>query len=318
MRNAKIDNYKGLLILLVVIGHTINAFGITTPWVRQLNLCIYFFHMPAFFFLSGYFHKTPEKCPWRKTAFFLMLGLSLRAIILCIQIFFGKNPDLSLLDGSGVYWFAFVMAYYQIAAWFFRKTDAKKVIFASIFLAVLCGYFPKIGTYLHLSRAIVFFPFFYIGVCYGKKIDAYISTKKYFSIFVFCILFAITRLPYGAVRMFTGRNSYGAMGLSWEGGILRLLWMVFSFLFLTSLFSIIPKKEIKPLTFFGRRTLPIYFWHRIFLTIFAYAGFTTDHFLLLAIALSAATAYFPVPFAFLRGAAPHPARGPLRGAEHAP
>ena len=169
MRNAKIDNYKGLLILLVVIGHTINAFHITTPWVRQLNLCIYFFHMPAFFFLSGYFHKTPEKCPWRKTAFFLMLGLSLRAIILCIQMFFEKTLNLSLFDGSGVYWFAFVMAYYQIAAWVFRKADAKKVIFASIFLAVLCGYFPKIGTYLHLSRTIVFFPFFYKKFLTARK-----------------------------------------------------------------------------------------------------------------------------------------------------
>lgn len=46
-RNAVIDVLRGLLILLVVTGHTHSSY----------NILIYSFHMPAWFIISGYFHK---------------------------------------------------------------------------------------------------------------------------------------------------------------------------------------------------------------------------------------------------------------------
>lgn len=47
MRNINIDIAKGIGIMLVVIGHT------DSP----LHDFIYLFHMPLFFFLSGYAYK---------------------------------------------------------------------------------------------------------------------------------------------------------------------------------------------------------------------------------------------------------------------
>lgn len=52
-RIEKLDIYRGLLILLVVIAHTHSPF----------NILIYSFHMPAWFIVSGYLHSGQ---PWRK------------------------------------------------------------------------------------------------------------------------------------------------------------------------------------------------------------------------------------------------------------
>lgn len=47
-RETSFDIFKGLMIICVVIGHT----NITTPYVN-----VFWFHMPAFFFISGYLTK---------------------------------------------------------------------------------------------------------------------------------------------------------------------------------------------------------------------------------------------------------------------
>ena len=48
-RNDIVDIAKGIGIFLMVIGHT----GIPLP----LRIWIYSFHMPLFFFISGFFYK---------------------------------------------------------------------------------------------------------------------------------------------------------------------------------------------------------------------------------------------------------------------
>ena len=48
--NKMISAAKGIGILLVLIGH----FG----FIPEVKRFIYLFHMPLFFFLSGYFFKT--------------------------------------------------------------------------------------------------------------------------------------------------------------------------------------------------------------------------------------------------------------------
>lgn len=59
MRIDWIDRYKGLLIILVVMGHVLGgAVHLTTNTVQTVlhdaYLVIYSFHMPAFFFLAGW------------------------------------------------------------------------------------------------------------------------------------------------------------------------------------------------------------------------------------------------------------------------
>ena len=54
-RNPYIDALKGLAITFVVWGHTIQCMGIDpTAYSNYIGKFIYLFHMPLFFFLSGY------------------------------------------------------------------------------------------------------------------------------------------------------------------------------------------------------------------------------------------------------------------------
>ena len=52
-RNLKLDNAKGILITLVVIGHMLLPIQGTTSGVTNFFYMIYAFHMPAFVFISG-------------------------------------------------------------------------------------------------------------------------------------------------------------------------------------------------------------------------------------------------------------------------
>ena len=56
-RNYFLDNYKALLILLVVIGHFIEPCYTNNVFLTILKWVIFSFHMPAFIFISGYFSK---------------------------------------------------------------------------------------------------------------------------------------------------------------------------------------------------------------------------------------------------------------------
>ena len=56
MRDSYFDNLKGILILLVVIGHFILPMDKTRP-VWSIFYIIYLFHMPMFAMVSGYFSK---------------------------------------------------------------------------------------------------------------------------------------------------------------------------------------------------------------------------------------------------------------------
>ena len=54
------DNYKGILIALVVFGHFIYSTATTYPksFLNDVFTFIYLFHMPAFVFCSGYLSKS--------------------------------------------------------------------------------------------------------------------------------------------------------------------------------------------------------------------------------------------------------------------
>ena len=58
-RNYLFDNFKGILIFLVVFGHFIENFQDiwNSGYTRVAWQFIYLFHMPGFAFVSGHFSK---------------------------------------------------------------------------------------------------------------------------------------------------------------------------------------------------------------------------------------------------------------------
>ena len=60
-RDYLLDNYKALLITLVVMGHFIEPCYQNNDFLYTLKWLIVSFHMPAFIFISGYFSRRELK-----------------------------------------------------------------------------------------------------------------------------------------------------------------------------------------------------------------------------------------------------------------
>lgn len=90
-RNEIFDVLKGIAIILVIIGHCKEGFAL---WPF-----IYSFHMPLFFFITGYFLK-PR--PFRKELALsfqrLIIPYSFTAVIICIVVFFKGLSSDSWID----------------------------------------------------------------------------------------------------------------------------------------------------------------------------------------------------------------------------
>jgi len=61
-RNIKLDNFKGILIFLVVIGHSLFSYNYFNKdiSIKIVNF-IYSFHMPLFLIISGHLSKNSNK-----------------------------------------------------------------------------------------------------------------------------------------------------------------------------------------------------------------------------------------------------------------
>ena len=75
------DSLKGLLILLVVLGHAIQGIYLDSADANHIYNLIYSFHMPAFFAISGYFVKSG----WRG-AEIIKASISTSCSIFCLGI----------------------------------------------------------------------------------------------------------------------------------------------------------------------------------------------------------------------------------------
>lgn len=156
MQNNRIewvDISKGIAMLLVMIGHS----GIAEP----VNAWLYSFHMPLFFFLSGYVFSVNKYKTFgsffRKKFSTLFIPLLIFGIVIKVWQFvfmpthdfaaLGKNIILSfLLELRGKYsmtlWFLLCLFFVQIEYWFVLKITKHNVKSQLIILtaASIIGY----------------------------------------------------------------------------------------------------------------------------------------------------------------------------------
>ncbi len=261
-----VDNIKALLIFLVVFNHII-AFQVVKDdlAVRHVWYAITIFHMPAFVFVSGYLSKKPQSAMKNVKNLLIpyILGYSLTwyAYIWC-----GNSMDYEILRPSGS------AMWYLLALFMYRLTIEAlgKIRFAvpiSMVVALWAGTRPEFTTYLSSSRIVVFFPFFVAGYLWDKKYTEAVRRFKGKWVLIpisLVLLFAVPHYMISSgmpVDIFRGNHSYILCGLTNEVGmVLRLLMYLISFVLILTLFALLPDCNL-PLTFFGRNTMGVYFFH---------------------------------------------------------
>ena len=261
-----IDNIKVLLIFLVVFNHIIafNLVKVDTV-VRYVWYAITIFHMPAFVFISGYLSKKPQNVlkNFKNLLIPYVLGYTLTWYS---QIWLGRSVDYEILRPTGsVMWYILALFIYRLTIEALGKI--RFIVPLSILFALWAGTRPEFTTFLSSSRIVVFFPFFVAGYLWKSE---YITAIRKFK--GKWILVAISGVLLWAIpnylipndmgfAIFRGNHGYQLCGLTDpQGVILRLLMYLVSFVVVYTMLALVPDIKL-PLTYVGRHTMGIYFFH---------------------------------------------------------
>lgn len=270
-RVALLDNLKGLLIFLVVFGHSLELFKDEYFFTQVLYTFIYLFHMPAFVFVSGYLSKNVDKA--RGTAFknFFLPFLLFNTLWNGITALATWNlENFSFITPGWALWYLMSMFLWRI----FLKdlVRIKYIVPISFIIGLGAGIFSEFNGILSLSRTLVFFPFFLVG--YLTSEDRLFKMKKptrftSFGIILLAVSFAIFICFYKVfpIEFLYGSDSFKTYTVAiWLGVTSRALLYIIGFSFVFVLANTMTLKD----TFFskiGRNTLPIYIFHTYLLCI---------------------------------------------------
>lgn len=263
-REYLFDNYKVLLIILVVVGHFIEPCYDQNPFLYELKWGIVAFHMPAFIFISGYFSKKVPSV--KKLISGLVIPYFVYEIIyyLLYTLILDKDTELYFTRPKFSLWYLMALFVWRVAAPFVKKLPYHLPV--SIAAGLLIG-FVGLGNFLSIPRIVFFFPFFLAGMEFDSgKLARFRNRKGYvcaltalgmMAVFLFTDVYH-HRL---SVKIFYGRYSYAGLGLEpLEGILIRAVCYGISFL-LIYLFMLVLPNEKKSYSYLGERTMAIYIFH---------------------------------------------------------
>ncbi|MCL1797413.1 MAG: acyltransferase family protein [Eggerthellaceae bacterium] len=311
VREYRFDNFKLLLIFLVVFGHFLELF-LKKSVTAELYTIIYTFHMPAFIFISGYFSKRFDVANLIKSIIvpYVIFGL-LYAVF--ISVVFDKSFSYSFFTPYWILWYLFSLLIWKLITPIFTKLKYHLVVAFAVGLLISID--SSVGYFASMSRTFVFFPFFLLGYNFNKE---FLDNKK--SILGLAGLVLALLLTYFVLikgfnisyHFLYGSHAYDAIG--W-GILMRACVYAIAILFILSLLVVIYKKKIPFVTVLGANTIVTYLMHGFVikylasLNIFTDMSFSTS--IILALVLSTTivvafgnryvTKYFDVGLAKLSG-----------------
>lgn len=297
-RSSYIDNLKGILILLVVIGH-FNEYIDTdcSHLAVTISNFIYTFHMPLFLLCSGLFVKRSFKPGKNGQASsiicFFLLYILFRIADFLVAITSGRSAKLNLFEMNSGAWYLFVLVCFLIMAPIFLRIKFPFAILFSLALSALNAIYNTQETFLSSSRFFTYLPWFVLGFYItGEKLVAYRTKLKESGILRVIIPIAAALLLIGYFvgiyylpkdlmsfvrHLSTGMHAFTEMnqlrGIS--GSMLtfviisfRLLHYLLVALICLCIMVLCPIGGGKLLKTWGQRSLQIYIIHLLFLYYF--------------------------------------------------
>ena len=275
-----LDIAKGIGIILVVFGHVVTN-GITSKIIEKestasiLTNYIYLFHMPLFFFISGYLFKLKDYTiliNYCKKCFKKILSLFIPYIVFSLIYFSLKillsnssavnNPvgfDLLInlwKNPIGEYWFLYSLILFTILvfsiSYLFRYIKSnlwKNILLIAITLTFACinlksdVFTPYVC--LGIKRSLPFFFFFFMGVTVQRLIEGKKLINKKSLIFIIpIIILGFLNINIQIIKLLS---------------VVLIIWSIL-------IFSSMINSQI--LENFGKFSLPIYLIHVYFVVLF--------------------------------------------------
>lgn len=269
-RDAYLDNAKGLLIVLVVIGHAIEQAHDTMAG-NALYLLIYSFHMPAFVLITGYltrgFRASPRGYLNIVTTLLIPYVIFQALHRVCSTVLAGDPFTLRLLDPEWTLWFLLATAWWRALAPLLLKLPHRLPIAVAVSLGV--GFLPELPSILAINRTLTLLPFFVLGLSIKPRHLELV--KKHFSrpsgLITFVILGALAWGIQGAVPMdtfFYNASFHELSGNTGQGILYRLATLATGVVGTCAVLAIVPLARTW-WTHLGRFSLYVYMLHAIVL-----------------------------------------------------
>jgi len=268
-RDIGLDNFKFLLIAVVVIGHSIEPILARFDWLKVIYLFIYLFHMPMFAYASGVVStkELDSRAISSIVRKLIIPYISLEVIysVFDFYLFSRATLNISPLVPYWILWYIFSLVLWRLLLPFFNQFKFPVVL--SLAAGLACG----INTFdynLSFSRTFVFLPFFLIGHYHHSTI---VKTLRNYTFrkhvgaalmsFVFIALWFISENFNINFGWLYGSRSYSSLGTSWELGVLyrSAIYALASILGL-ALLALTPSAS-NVFTQYGKSSLYIYVLH---------------------------------------------------------
>ncbi len=263
-RDNRVDSIKGLLMILVVLGHVITATDNNNFFNHALMGLIYVFHMPLFILVSGYLTKNPDeqrsKDMWRGVGNIFITLLVFQFITALRRFLQYDVPFTQALFTfpSGILWYLMCLIYWRIGFYYTPNwLRDKPVLYLAIALvmSLLCG-LTHIGNTLAIQRGLNFYFFFLLGYYFRQGA---INTRWWHANLLH-IGVAVVLLPLifwlfpRCGNVMNGADHYTLVDLPQKALILAcslaMCLIVFNFM-----------REVKPLAHIGKDSLFYYVYH---------------------------------------------------------
>ena len=256
-RSFYYDNLKGFLIVLTVFAHILLPFQ-HIYLIDKIFDSIYFFHMPAFVFISGYFGKSKNSHHFEAIMKLIFLYFIFNNLIGFVYGFH------SLLEPMYSYWYLLAMIVWRLTAHHIAKFN--NIVLILLMISIFAGFYDTIDNTFAIGRVICFYPFYMSGYLLSKEKSDNFIQKAYSKRLILGVLYLIPAIVIAcyaselfsytddALQMSAYQNTIDAFG--------RIFLFLIAFLIITALRYMTPDKKILFLTMFGRNSLWIFLLHR--------------------------------------------------------
>jgi acyltransferase len=293
-RNKGIDTLKGVLIVLMIIGHILHG-KVSDNFIRFI---IYSFHMPLFIGMGGYLMAQSRTIMLSPNGFFLRLLKRPIWPWLIAMLAYSVLPNLNRVESFDelvvLVVKCFVFPYHHLwfipayLGWIIGTLVLRKLFNNNSFLLVtslLISFF-----FFPVDHHLVFLQW----VPFGESILHYIGRTFHLQFFFFFVLGFVgygekstfpLRLNFIFLFLLLWLYSFSSQNEIWIAA--APVYFIFNFTFIQIFFQWIREKKLFSFTAFaliGKNTLPIYLWH-IFPIVYAglmFPDYTDIKFYLLA------------------------------------
>lgn len=276
-RDPFLDNARGILITLVVVGHTIECFFHSTEVLPDaIYTWIYSFHMAGFVMISGFLSRSYRNEPRQVRR--LLTAMVVPYVIFQLihefakMILLGHEYHLQLFVPAWTLWFLLALLLWRLATPVLRQLRYPLVF--AVAIAAISPLDPDLDSTFTLGRLVSMLPFFVVGlVCTPQMLERIKAFRhRWVGALVLLGALACAFLLREDFRtsIFFLRAAYDEDDNILVSITLRLFVLAAGVIGSLALLLVTPRGR-SALTTLGERSLTVYLLHPLVLVSFRYA-----------------------------------------------